>query len=60
MKFLDDLFLNGGETYTNEEIMNHLSQFMSNEDANKCICEAVNNGFINLANDNNGVKVYVR
>jgi len=60
MEHLDELFPDGGEIYTKEEIKYHLIQYMAEEDADVAISEAEKMGFIYLANCENGVEVYVR
>lgn len=60
MEYIDMLFRNGGETYTKDEIKLYLSQHMSDEEAENIISEAERLGFIYLANNENGIEVYVR
>jgi len=60
MEHLNDLFLNGGETYTKDEITNHLSQYMDEEAASNIISEAEKVGFIYLASYDDGEEVFVR
>ena len=60
MEYIDLLFQNGGETYTKEEMLQFLSQYMSDDEATSIISIAEQVGFIYLANSDKDVNLYVR